>query len=182
MIRQPFLRLGLFLFWASSSLGATHPVNVSLVPDVALHGRTARIEGFTLSLWGENEQKSFALGFVNGSLGNSAGFSLGVLLNYSDTYTGLQIAPVNWSKKAFVGVQAALVNFAEGSVTGVQWGFFNYASHVKGLQLGFANYADTGANLIQIGLINIIAQTKDWFGHFPKALAPFMVIANWRFE
>ena len=45
----------------------TRPFNLSLTPDVSIYGRNAMIEGMTLSLWGENPQKSFALGLVNGT-------------------------------------------------------------------------------------------------------------------
>jgi hypothetical protein len=158
----------LILFLAGSAFGATHPVNFSLVPDVAVFKKTERIEGFTLSIWGENEQMSFALGVVNGCRGNSGGFSLGALLNYSDDYTGVQVAPVNWSKKSHTGVQVGIFNFAQGVV--------------KGIQFGLANYAEAGSNLIQLGFVNLLMQNKVWFNRFPKELAPFMIVANWRFD
>jgi hypothetical protein len=69
---------------ASSAL-ASESINVSLVPDVAIHGRNVEIRGLALSVWGENPQSAFALGFVNGSTGQSQGLSVG-MLNYSDGY------------------------------------------------------------------------------------------------
>lgn len=162
---QRFLPL-LAFFCSLSAVAGTHPVNFSLIPDVAVHGRNERIEGFTLSIWGENEQASFALGIVNGMKGNSSGFALG-FVNYADNYLGAQVSAVN---------------FNQGTMTGFQWGFFNYAKTMKGLQLGVVNFAETMTSGIQIGLVNVITQTKSWFGEFPKAVAPFMVLANWRFH
>ena len=51
----------------------------SFVPEGAMYPREQRIEGMTLSIWGENPQSAFALGFVNGSTGQSSGMSLGLL-------------------------------------------------------------------------------------------------------
>ena len=141
--------------------------NLSLVPDIAVYKRTEVIEGFTLSIWGENEQRSFALGFVNGSTGNSLGFSFG-LMNYSDNYQGAHLSAFNWSKGNFVGFQGGIVNFCQGSFTGVQFGLVNYTEVME--------------SGLQIGLINIITETQTWFSEFPKRVAPGMIFANWRFK
>ena len=145
---------------------AAPAVNVSLVPDVALYGRSTRIEGFILNVWGENPQKAFALGLVNGSTGDSSGLSLAVIANYAEDYTGAHLGFVNWAK---------------GSFTGLQWGAINYAQSLHGLQLGFVNFARRVDSGIQIGFINFISDNKTWFNEFPDALAPFFFIANWRF-
>jgi len=157
------------------------PINLSLVPDVAIHQRTQKIEGFTLSLWGENETHGLGIGFVNGTTGNSVGLSWGIV-NYADKFTGAQIGAVNWSKKGFIGFQGGFVNCALGSMTGFQWGVVNYADKLNGLQLGFVNYAQTTGSGVQVGFVNVIHATKTFFGEFPKAVAPFMIIANWRFN
>ncbi len=61
----------------TSSVFATEKAfQASLTPDIAIHDKTTRIEGFTLSIWGCNPQTSFALGFVNGTSGDSKGVSL----------------------------------------------------------------------------------------------------------
>ncbi len=164
-----------------SHSSGSKPVNLSLVPDVAIFKRTEKIEGFILSVWGENEQTAFALGLVNGSVGNSAGFSLGIG-NYADSYSSAQLGIANWTKHNYLGFQGGVLNFCQGNMTGVQFGAVNYAKSFRGLQLAFVNYADSAENGVQIGLVNIIAETKKWFGEFPKAVAPVLIRANWRFK
>jgi hypothetical protein len=149
---------------ASSAYAESKPFQLSLVPDVAIHSKDTHIKGVTLNIWGQNPQSAFALGFVNGSTGDSKGFSWG-LVNYAESYNGVE---VGW------------VNYATGNFTGVQSGFFNYVVKLKGLQLGTINYAKTAESGIQIGLINIISQNQ-WFTGFPKELAKGMVFVNWRF-
>ena len=136
---------------ATGALAETKGFQLSLVPDVAIHSSSTYIKGVSLNVWGENPQNAFALGLVNGSTGNSSGFSLGLIVNYADSYKGLQIAPVN------------------------------YASRLHGLQLGFVNMAMTAEAGVQIGLINIMSQTETWFSNFPDEVAPGMVFVNWRF-
>jgi len=163
--------------------GADAPFfNASLTPDVAIHPKTQRINGITLSVWGENEQHSFAFGFLNGLKGHSVGFSWGLFVNYGDSYTGAQLAFVNWLKKDFVGLQVGLVNIVNGTVKGMQYGAVNYATKVSGLQLGFVNYAESVDSGVQVGLVNIIVQNKVWFKDFPHAVAPAMILVNWRFH
>jgi hypothetical protein len=149
---------------ASSAYAESKPFQLSLVPDVAIHSKDTHIKGVTLNIWGQNPQSAFALGFVNGSTGDSKGFSWG-LVNYAESYTGVEVG---------------VVNYATGNFTGVQSGFFNYAVKLKGLQLGAINYAKTAESGVQIGLINIISQNQ-WFTGFPSELAKGMVFVNWRF-
>ena len=152
-------------FLASSAYAETKPFQLSLVPEVAIHSKDTRIEGVTLNIWGENPQSAFALGFVNGSTGDSAGLSLG-FFNYAQNYKG-----VEWG----------WVNYTSGNFTGLQYGIFNYAGTFSGLQLGWINFAQTGKTGVQIGLINIIPSNQ-WFKGFPQELAKGFVFVNWRFE
>ncbi|MEN8244496.1 MAG: hypothetical protein ABFS43_06300 [Thermodesulfobacteriota bacterium] len=149
---------------ASSAYAESKPFQASLVPDIAIHSRDTHIKGFSLNIWGENPNTGFALGFVNGSTGDSVGFSWG-LVNYAQNYTG-----VEW----------AWVNYASGHFTGWQHGIFNYAGTLTGLQLGWVNFAKSAQSGIQIGLVNII-QENQWFTGFPQELAKGMVFVNWRF-
>jgi hypothetical protein len=149
----------------SSAYAESKGFQASLVLDVAIHSRDTHIQGFSLNLWGENPQKAFALGFVNGSTGDSVGFSWAVLFNYAQNYTGVAMAPVN---------------YASGNIKGAQAGFFNYAGKLTGLQFGTVNIAQTAQSGIQIGLVNII-QDNQWFTGFPQQLAKGMVFVNWRF-
>lgn len=159
---------------------AEKAINASLTPDIAVYPKTENIKGLTLSIWGENEQKALALGFVHGSTGDSAGLSLG-LFNYSENYTGVQWAFVNYNKTSFVGWQGGAVNYSEGSVKGLQTGFVNYAAKMTGLQLGFVNYAKVTDDAVQIGLANIINDNERWFNDFPDQVAPAMIFLNWSF-
>src|SRR5262245_28856337 len=79
-------------------------LQLSLTPEIALHSRDTTINGISLSIWGENPQHGVALGFVNGSSGESAGFSLG-LVNYAETYKGVQFGLVNIASELYVGWQ-----------------------------------------------------------------------------
>ncbi len=156
----------IFCLFATGALAETSGFQLSLTPDVAIQPKTTRIEGVTLSLWGENPQNALSLGFVNGSKGNSSGLSYGFLGNYAENYKGAQLG---------------IGNYTSGKFTGFQWAAVNYAGTLNGLQLGFLNIAEKAEKGVQLGFINIIKETKAWFGNFPDEVAPAMVIANWRF-
>ena len=147
---------------------------------MALHDRTTQIEGLSLGIWSENPQRALTLGIVNGSTGQSSGFSWGYLLNYSESYKGVQWAPVNYATGDFLGWQAGLVNYSDNAMHGLQSGFINYAGHLKGLQFGFLNYAERVDKGVQIGLINLMPE-NEWFSGMPDELAPGMVFINWHF-
>ena len=115
------------------------PFQASLTPDIAIHPRTTEIDGLSLNIWGENPQHSLNLGFVNGSTGDSSGFSWG-LVNYADTYTGVAWAWINYSKVKFTGWQDGLLNVSQGNFIGLQSGWINVAEEFHGLQLGLVNY------------------------------------------
>ena len=169
------------------SVMASEPVQLSLTPDFAIYDRSERIEGVALSIWGENPQSAFALGFVNGSTGDSVGLSIG-LVNYADAYTGLQWSFVNytegdftgWQGGPFFGLLVSGVNYTGGSMTGFQCGLVNYAGQLNGLQVGLVNVADTAKSGVQIGLVNIMPE-NEWFSRLPDELAPGMVLVNWHF-
>ncbi|MCF7816980.1 MAG: hypothetical protein K9M54_03770 [Kiritimatiellales bacterium] len=151
----------------------------SLTPDIAIHSKDTHIKGVALSIWGENPQSALAIGFVNGSSGDSVGLSWG-LLNYAENYKGVQWAFANCATGKFVGWQGGCVNFAE-DLTGLQTGTVNLANKLTGLQLGMVNYAKTAESGVQIGLVNII-ESNGWFDGLPDELAKGMVFVNWRFE
>ncbi len=166
---------------------ASQPLQLSLTPEVALFDRSERIEGLAISLWGENPQSALAIGLVNGSTGDSAGLSVG-LLNYADSYTGLQWGLVNytsgdflgWQGGFFLGLVGSVVNYAGGTLTGFQCGVVNYAGSLNGFQLAVVNYADSVDAGLQIGIVNIMPE-NEWFSNLPDELAPAMVIVNWHF-
>lgn len=137
----------------------------SVTPDIAIYPKTTEIRGFSLNLWGENPQHGFNLGFVNGSTGDSSGFSWAFFANYDDSYTGVQWSMVNISRTSFVGWQAGLVNYSTGKFNGLQWGLVNYAENLHGVQLGFAN----------------IALNNGWFDKLPNQFATGFPFVNWSF-
>jgi len=136
----------------------------SLTPDIAVHSKTTETSGLALNIWGENPHHGCALGFVNGSTGESSGFTWGFFANYDESYTGAALAMVNYSKVKF---------------SGLQWGTVNVANEFHGLQFGTVNYA---VNLrgVQIGLANI-ALNNPWFKEFPDKLATGFPFVNWSF-
>ena len=143
----------------------SHGFQASLTPDIAIYSKTTEIRGLSLNIWGENPQHGVALGFVNGSTGDSGGFSWAFFYNYADTYTGVEWSMVNYSKTSFTGWQAGLVNYSEGKFNGLQMGFVNYAENLHGVQIGLAN----------------IAMNNGWFNDFPDKLATGFPFVNWSF-
>jgi hypothetical protein len=166
---------------AITSLGfaETKRLNLSLIPEVALHDSSDRIEGLTLSLWGENNQKSLALGIVNGTPGTSSGVTLGGF-NYADDYTGFQSGIINLVDGDFTGWQDGFVNYTAGSFRGLQTGWINYAGTLTGLQLGVINYAESCEDGLQIGILNVITD-NDWCTDLWESFAPGMIFLNWSF-
>ena len=156
----------------------------SLTPDIAVQSKDTRINGLSLNIWGENPQSGVALGFVNGSSGESKGFTWG-LFNYADSYTGVSWGLANYSKTSFVGWQGGilffpcLVNVAEGKCVGFQEGVVNYAKEFHGFQLAIVNFTEQ-LHGVQIGIVNI-AMNNSWFHDFPDQLAKGFPIVNWSF-
>lgn len=163
---------------STGAMAATEPFNLSLTPNIAVYPRTDTIEGVTLSVWGENEQTSLAIGIANGSVGNSAGLDWG-LINYADNYKGIQWSAINYDKGDFLGWQSGILEYAWGSMLGLQTGVVNYAGKLTGLELGLVNYTEDADSGVQIGLINIIRNNRNWFDDLPNSLAPVMILVNW---
>jgi hypothetical protein len=169
----------LFIGVVSLKAEETPVFQASLTPDIAIYSKTTEIHGLSLNIWGENPQKGVALGFVNGSSGDSSGFTWG-LVNYSESYTGVSWGLVNVSTTSFVGWQSGWINVAQGEFTGFQSGWLvNYAEKCHGLQLGLVNYSENLRG-VQIGLANI-AMNNPWFTDFPDKLATGFPIVNWSF-
>jgi len=179
-MKKIFVLAFLGMFLAAGQAMASEPIQLSLTPEIAVHDRSTRIEGLSLSIWGENPQTSLALGFFNGFTGTSNGFALGFFLNYSDSYKGVQWGGVNYLQGSMFGWQAGIVDYVEGSMMGLQTGFVNYAGHLKGVQFGLVNYVDSATTGVQIGLVNLMPQNQ-WFKGFPDELAKGMILVNWRF-
>ena len=180
--------ISLSLLCASQSSGETRGFQASLLPDIALHSRETRIEGVSLSIWGENPQSSLALGFINGSTGVSKGFSLG-LVNYAEQYSGAYWSLVNvtsgdftgWQGGPAIGLVGSVLNYCGGEMSGFQSGIINLAGGMSGFQLGVLNYTQRMEAGLQVGLINLIGDSSGWFTNFPNEVAPGMILANWKF-
>ena len=97
------------LIVAAASLQAEEIFQASLTPDIAIQSRSTEIHGLALSIWGENPQHALALGFVNGSTGNSGGLSLS-LVNCADSYTVVALGVVNVNQNDFIGWQCGFFN------------------------------------------------------------------------
>lgn len=159
------------------ALEETRFLQLSLSPGIALQTPETRIQGISLNIWGENPRNGFTLGFVNGSRGESGGLSLG-LINYSETYHGVQWGLSNVSSELLVGWQDSFINIAN-ELKGLQLGFVNVAEKASGVQFGFVNYA-AQMNGVQIGGVNIIRENP-WFKEFPGKLAKGFPLVNWSF-
>jgi hypothetical protein len=153
--------------FATGALAEAAPFQLSLIPDLAIHAKSTRIEGVSLGIWSENPQDALALGVVNGSTGASTGISLSLLANYAESYQGAHLAFV--------------ANYASARFSGLQLAGFNYAERLNGLQLGFVNFAAATDRGVQVGFINFMKSNQVWFTNFPDELAPAMVFVNWRF-
>ena len=179
IMKKLFIVTALVISAAGLRAEETHGFQASLVPDIAIYPKTAEINGLSLNIWGENPQQGVAIGIVNGSTGDSAGFSWG-LVNYSDSYTGVSWAWVNVNQTSFHGWQDGWVNVSQGEFVGFQSGWLvNYAGEFHGLQLGLVNYAKNLRG-VQIGVANI-AMNNPWFNDFPDKLATGFPIVNWSF-
>ncbi len=156
-------RIPVLLVFGAATLNLTADekfLQLSLTPDIALQSRDSVINGSSLNIWGENRQSAFALGFVNGSTGDSCGLSWGIV-NYAENYTGVELG---------------FVNYASGDFKGLQLGAVNIATRASGLQRGCVNYTETLQG-VQIGFINI-AENNLWFDDFPDRLATIFPIVN----
>ena len=157
---------------------STSVFQASLTPNIAIHPRTTEIHGLSLNIYGENPQHGVALGLVNGSTGESGGFTWG-MYNYNDSFTGVQWGIVNNSKEYFKGWQGGMVNLSKGKFIGWQDGWVNWSQEVHGLQTGLLNYSEN-LHGVQLGLINIAAN-NDWFKDMPNKFAKGFPLFNWSF-
>ena len=159
---------------------ADRPFQAALTPDIAIVPRGDTVRGLSLNIWGENEVRGVSLGFVNGHVGQSRGFSWSYIGTYAEDYTG-----VIWggffahTTGEVVGWQQGMVNISRGSMTGFQSGLVNWSDEMKGLQLGLVNYTKD-LHGVQVGLANV-ATNNTWFTGLPSDLATGFPFVNWSF-
>ena len=100
----------------------------------------------------------------------SVGAQVGIL-NYADTFCGLQDGLVSISGVSFMGLQSSLVNCAH-DMYGLQCGYdlilgVNVADGtLRGCQIGLVNYANRVDRGCQIGFVNIISH-NGWLPVLP---------------
>jgi len=120
------------------------------------------------------------VGGVNAAFDTAAGVQLAVV-NYANSFMGLQIGGINWVNADTYGVQLGFFNCDQGPVVGFDVGAINYASRFDGLQVGFLNFAYE-ANGLQIGAINACDTIHGVQIGFINLVCdgplPIMVIAN----
>ncbi|HOX21923.1 MAG TPA: hypothetical protein PLL10_00550 [Elusimicrobiales bacterium] len=111
------------------------------------------------------------------------GADLGLIYSNTPAVRGLQYNFIYAKTEDIEGVQLAFVNSAD-SAAGLQYGCVNLTKDMKGVQLGFVNVADKFSGFqfalvnytkvmekgLQIGLVNVIKNSK----------LPIMVVANAR--
>src|SRR5580704_2499763 len=114
----------ILLVLGAANLHADTPIQLSLTPDIALFSKDTTVHGFALNVWGQNPQVSLNLGLVNGSTGDSGGLSWGIV-NYAESYEGVQLGWVNVSTEHFVGLQDGYINISQGTFKGLQYGVVN---------------------------------------------------------
>ncbi len=176
---KQFLSTITLLIIFTSPLLAQSPFQLSLTPDVALHPRTEKIEGLSIGIWAENPHKAVAFGVAQGARGDSSGLSIALLINYAESYKGIQWAPANIASGNYTGWQTGIINYTEGDLKGLQTGTVNYAKNLTGIQFGFFNYAEHVERGIQIGTINIMPENV-FLSNLPEELSPVMVFVNWK--
>lgn len=109
------------------------------------------------------------LGLVYSNTQNLTGVQFTFLYGRLGSLDGVQLGAVTSADKA-TGIQFGLVNMTKDT-TGAQLGAVNYAAKLNGFQLGFVNYVESMSKGLQIGLVNVIRNSK----------LPFMVFVNGRF-
>lgn len=118
--------------------------------------------------WNGNKSREWATVSKGGQIG---------LVNYADSFCGLQDGVINVTDGLFTGLQSALLNVTD-DLYGCQCGFYvflgaNIANgSVRGCQLGLVNYAEEMEKGLQVGIINIISR-GGW--------APVLPFVNGRF-
>ncbi len=100
-----------------------------MTPNVAILDKSERVDGLTLSFWGNNPQNALALGIINGTSGESAGLSIG-FANHGDIYRGIQIGVINKNKE-IEGLQIGLVCYTKETTSGIQIGLINIIKENK---------------------------------------------------
>lgn len=152
----------------------------SVTPDIAIVPRDETVRGLALSIWGENQVNGVHLGFVNGHVGQSSGFSWSYIGSYAESYTGVIWGGFfAYTTGDVIGWQSGAVNISQGTLKGFQSGLVNWSEDVTGLQLGFVNYTNH-LNGVQIGLANVV-KSNEWFTDLPDDLAKGFPIVNWSF-
>ena len=112
--------------------------------------------------------KGVELGLIYSKTPEVRGLQWNLIYNKSEDMEGVQLAFVN-SADAAAGLQYGCVNLTK-DMKGVQLGFVNVADKFSGFQFALVNYTKVMEKGLQLGLVNIIKNSK----------LPVMVVANAR--
>lgn len=134
-------------------------LQLSLFPELQIFDQDVHITGLKLNLiWGYNTAVSgIDLGLFGGA-GDMEGIQVN-LINYAHgEAVGLRLGVLNLADDT-AGIELGLVNYAAVGSENLRIGLVNVARESKGLHIGLINYTEF-MHGVQIGLINIISQSK----------------------
>ena len=129
--------------------------------------RTIKLEVEDLGQWGNSLYDKIHLGIINKNRNDNEGLAIALMVNHSRSFSGVQIAPVNYAAGRFRGVQMGLINHADNFDKGVQIGLYNSSHNIN--------------SALQIGLLNVIMTRDDDYDDVPEENIPALAIINWRF-
>ncbi len=145
-------------------VNAVHGLELGLV-----YSNTPQIAGVQFTLVCSRSLDIQGVQFGVASVGDKVQGVQWSVVNLNKELNGVQLGLINNGETA-QGLQWGLINI-NSNMNGVQLGWVNYSKTFQGFQLGFVNYVDKMTSGLQVGVLNIITESK----------LPFMVIANARF-
>ena len=120
---------------------------------------------------------------VNVDWGDVWGAQLGIV-DYCNSFHGIQLSALNWNNMTSHGGQAAVVNANQDEFVGFSAGVINYSMKSTGCQLGVFNFADSMTGC-QIGVINAAQRARGvqigFINMICEAPLPIMIVANTSF-
>ena len=117
---------------------------------------------------------------VNADWGDVLGLQVGVV-DYCNSFNGLQVAGFNWNNLASYGWQTAVANANQDEFVGLSVGAVNYSMKATGCQIGVVNVGDTMTGC-QIGVVNAVQRARGvqigFVNMICEAPLPIMVVVN----
>lgn len=129
---------GVFNLSAESSQG----LQFSGVTNISKNDIQGIIASGGANISGGSMQGLLFSGVANMVKGDMQGIAAAGILNYSASFQGIALAPVNVNQD-FQGIQAGVLNVAD-NVQGIQVGIINYAQEFEGVPVGLISYYGNG--------------------------------------